>query len=77
MKRRNDGEGDRTGQPLLSICIPTYNRSEQLRRALESLVGQEGFSEVEVVISDNCSTDGTEEGTMRLFVFRQQRPVHD
>lgn len=48
------------GKPILSICIPTYNRSRQLTQALESIVHQEGFEEIEVVISDNCSTDETE-----------------
>ncbi len=50
-------------QPLLSICIPTYNRAEHLKRTLESIVRQREFvetSEVEVVISDNCSTDHTQ-----------------
>ena len=50
-----------TCKPLLSICIPTYNRAEYLKKSLESLVGQESFSEIEVVISDNCSTDNTQE----------------
>lgn len=47
-------------QPLLSICIPTYNRCRNLERTLESIVTADGFSEeVEVVISDNASTDDT------------------
>jgi glycosyltransferase involved in cell wall biosynthesis len=50
--------------PLLSICIPTYNRSGYLKRALESLRIQLADSPslqelVEVVVSDNCSTDDT------------------
>ena len=46
---------------LLSICIPTYNRSEFLKKTLESLVTQKGwpFPDVEIVISDNVSTDDT------------------
>ena len=49
-------------QPLLSICIPTYNRAEYLEKALNSIINSEGFSDdVEVVISDNFSTDNTEE----------------
>ncbi len=47
--------------PLLSICIPTYNRAEYLEKSLESLVRQDGFPQVEVVISDNCSEDNTAE----------------
>lgn len=48
-------------KPLLSICIPTYNRADCLRRALESIVDQDRFEEIEIVISDNCSTDNTNE----------------
>lgn len=47
---------------LLSICIPTFNRSEALRETLESIVSQDVFIKtdtVEVVISDNASTDDT------------------
>lgn len=51
-----------TKQPLLSICIPTYNRANVLKDNLDSLVRTEGFSdEVEVIISDNCSTDETKQ----------------
>lgn len=49
-------------QPLLSICIPTYNRSGYLNKTIESIVRSDGFNErdVEVIVSDNASTDGTE-----------------
>ena len=47
--------------PILSICIPTYNRAEYLKKTLESIVVQKKFSsnEVEIVISDNASSDDT------------------
>lgn len=50
-------------KPLLSICIPTYNRAEYLVKSLDSLICLPEFntSEVEVVISDNASTDNTQE----------------
>lgn len=50
-------------KPLLSICIPTYNRSKYLKRSLDSIVIQDEFLNgiVEVVVSDNASTDDTEE----------------
>lgn len=51
--------------PLLSICIPTYNRANCLKDCLESIVSQckkkETSNQVEVVISDNASTDDTEQ----------------
>lgn len=43
----------------LSICIPTYNRAAFLGEALESVIGQ-ATDEVEIVVSDNASTDHTE-----------------
>ena len=45
-------------RPAISIVIPTFNRSEKLKRALESIVAQT-FSNWEVVIVDNHSTDDT------------------
>lgn len=45
--------------PLVSVCIPTYNRAEGLRRAVTAV--QEGnFQDIEIIISDNASSDGTE-----------------
>lgn len=49
-------------KPLLSICIPTYNREKYLKRLLDSIVTQNEFKntkDVEIVISDNASTDWT------------------
>lgn len=50
-------------KPLLSICIPTYNRANYLAKSLDSLICLPEFdsSEVEVVISDNASTDDTKQ----------------
>lgn len=46
----------------LSICIPTYNRMNYLKKALDSIIMQLGENnDVEIVISDNASTDQTEE----------------
>lgn len=48
-------------KPLVSICIPTFNRSECLQQTLESIITQMEFVDgrVEIVISDNASTDDT------------------
>ena len=48
---------------FLSICIPTFNRADYLERTLGSIVCQKYFlttSDVEIIISDNCSWDATE-----------------
>lgn len=49
-------------KPLLTICIPTYNRSAFLKKTLNSIVNQKIFTDtenIEIVVSDNCSTDDT------------------
>lgn len=48
-------------KPILSICIPTYNRSQFLEQALSSIASCENFnfSEVEICVSDNHSNDAT------------------
>ena len=49
-----------SSQPLLSICIPTYNRAEYLREALKNITSDPAFDyRIEIVISDNASTDHT------------------
>jgi abequosyltransferase len=48
--------------PLLTIAIPTWNRSAYLAMTLEQLRKELGTVEkdsVETIISDNCSTDDT------------------
>lgn len=44
--------------PFLSVCIPTFNRHSDLRDCLESLK-KYWVADVEIVVSDNASTDGT------------------
>ena len=48
-------------RPLLSICIPTYNRAPFLAELLEALLPQltPARPDVELVLSDNASTDET------------------
>ncbi len=49
--------------PLLSIAIPTYNRSDYLELNLSILCKQirESTTEIELIISNNHSTDTTEQ----------------
>lgn len=47
--------------PLVSIGIPTYNRADgYLRECIDSAVNQT-YPNIEIIISDNSSTDGTTE----------------
>jgi len=53
------GDASPPDGPLVSIGIPTYCRAEKLERAVGSVLGQT-YANLEVVISDNASDDGTE-----------------
>lgn len=46
-------------EPLVSVCIPTFNRIEKLKIAIKKLQEQT-YSNLEIIVSDNCSTDNTE-----------------
>lgn len=49
------------GSPVVvSIGIPVFNSSETIRRALESVVTQ-SYRNLDIIISDNFSSDGTYE----------------
>ena len=48
--------------PAISVVIPTYNRLDQLRGALDGLAAQTGLAEPpEVVVVSDGSSDGTDE----------------
>jgi GT2 family glycosyltransferase len=44
--------------PRVSVIIPTWNRSAELRTCLQALDLQD-FAAKEVIVADDCSTDGT------------------
>jgi len=54
-----------TVRPRVSVCLPTYNRSALLREAMQSVLSQT-FEDWELIVSDNASTDDTEQ-TVRAF----------
>ncbi len=57
--------------PSVSIAIPTFNRVVRLERALKSALGQT-HRDLEVVVSDNASTDATAD-LLRSYVARDDR----
>lgn len=48
-----------TESRLVSVGLPTYNRAEKLRRAIASVLAQD-YANIQLVISDNGSSDETE-----------------
>lgn len=61
--------------PLISVVIPAYNRRDTLGRALQSVWVQE-VEDIEVVIVDDGSTDGTREYLSELAEQnRKIRPI--
>lgn len=58
-------------KPFFSIIIPTYNRESDLQFALYCIF-QQNFSDFEVIVSDNCSTDNTQ----AIFSKLKDKRIH-
>lgn len=54
-----------TNFPLVSIILPTYNRRKMLEKAIES-VFEQSFTDWELIIIDDASTDDTQEKMTEL-----------
>lgn len=52
--------------PKISIIIPTYNRSALVVQTIESVLAQT-YQDFEIIVSDDGSTDGTQQALARLF----------
>jgi glycosyltransferase involved in cell wall biosynthesis len=67
-------------KPTVTIGIPTYNRADKfLRSAIDSALGQT-WEDIEIIVSDNCSTDDTPEivagySDPRIRYVRQQTNI--
>ena len=64
--------------PQVSIVIPTYNRVEYLKQAIASCLDPQASTEIEVVVVDDGSSDGSIEwlnslDDRRVRVMRQTR----
>ena len=58
-------------EPVISVCIPTFNHAPFIAEALETTLNQQVAYAYEVVIGDDCSTDGT---TEILSAYQRRRP---
>jgi glycosyltransferase involved in cell wall biosynthesis len=47
------------GRPTVSVLVVTYNHRPYIAECLDSILGQVTDFPVEVVVADDCSTDGT------------------
>ena len=45
-------------RPVISIVIPTYNTIDYIDECLES-VAKQTIRDIEIIVVDDCSTDGT------------------
>lgn len=48
-------------KPLLSVCVRTYNQKDYITEGLDSIFAQRTSFDFEVIVSDDCSKDGTVE----------------
>jgi len=58
-------------RPRVSIGVAIYNEAKFLRSTLDSVLAQD-FTDFELIISDNASTDGTQEISLE-YVARDPR----
>ena len=62
--------------PAVSVVISTYNRKNKLERALRS-VSNQTFKDIEIMVVDNASTDGTAEMLLSIQDPRVRVIWHD
>lgn len=64
---------------LFSFVIPTYNRSEKVRRAINSILIQKNWSDCsEIIVVDDGSTDNTESSLQNYLKHDQIKLIkHD
>jgi glycosyltransferase involved in cell wall biosynthesis len=58
--------------PTVSIGMPTYNRPQELRRALKAVVEQT-YPHLEIIVSDNASPGEEVEAVVKEFMSRDKR----
>lgn len=63
--------------PFFSVIIPTYNRAKYIKKAIESVLNQT-FSDFELIIADDASTDNTKEivssiKDSRIIYFKNEK----
>ena len=62
-------------QPLVSIGLPTYNRPDRLRHALDCITSQT-YTNLEIIVSDNASPGPETEQVINYFTQLDKRIKH-
>lgn len=62
-------------QPTVCVGLPVYNGGTFLSQAIESILSQD-FQNIELIISDNCSTDITEEVCLKYQTMDKRIKYH-
>ncbi|WP_313071858.1 glycosyltransferase [Melaminivora sp.] len=52
--------------PKVSVCVVTYNQEKYITQCLQSIVDQQTDFEFEIIVGDDCSTDGTKKIIQRF-----------
>ena len=60
--------------PKVSVCIPVYNRPDYVAEAIESVL-QQTFTNFELIVTDNCSTDNTPQ-IVQSYVQKDKRIIY-
>jgi len=66
-ERAEGGARPPNPEPVLSVIIMNYNGAPWLQRCLESLRRQTLFEQIEVIVADNASPDGSETLAAKLM----------
>ena len=45
--------------PVVSVCVITYNQEKYIRQCLQSIVDQVTDFDYDIIVGEDCSTDGT------------------
>lgn len=56
---RTSGQEASPQAPKVSVLLQTYNHERFIERAIESVIDQDTPFPIEVIVSDDCSSDGT------------------
>ena len=58
----------------ISVIVPTYNRASLLKRCLKSIFAQ-GYDNLELIVVNDGSTDGTAEYLKSVNDFSEQKVI--